>query len=399
MRVGVVVEQMGAEYGGGHTFREEIYRALLRLQGELSQEYVFVVKGSAPDYLESQSYLSLEVPSPPDLSARSLLRRIWDKIFPPEPPDLRPRIGEALPAEEVDFLYFCYPDVITDTGVPVLSTIWDLAHRYAPYFPELTVGDVRVGRELHFQKLALHSDLLIVGTERGQNELTQYFGVDPHRQWKIKHPTPADALHFTKSDGEDTRESKEPYFVYPSQYWPHKNHVTLLKAWAELRSETGSPPKLYFTGSNQGNQEHVRTVLQEMNLEDCVEMTGFLEREDLLSLVRDSTAIVFPCLFGPENLPPLEAGALGVPTIIADVPGFREQLGDSAFFIEDPMDPSEWASAVTQLINEPDTREHLAAQARERAEDYTVDHFVRELDEHLERFSRIRDLWAKQFQA
>ena len=42
-------------------------------------------------------------------------------------------------------------------------------------------------------------------------------------------------------------------------------------------------------------------------------------------------------LFGPENLPPLEAMALGCPVVAADVPGAREQLGDAALRVP-PID-------------------------------------------------------------
>jgi glycosyltransferase involved in cell wall biosynthesis len=41
----------------------------------------------------------------------------------------------------------------------------------------------------------------------------------------------------------------------------------------------------------------------------------------------------YPSFFGAENLPPLEAFALGCPVIAADMPGAREQLGDAAILV------------------------------------------------------------------
>ena len=44
--------------------------------------------------------------------------------------------------------------------------------------------------------------------------------------------------------------------------------------------------------------------------------------------------MVFPSLFGPDNLPPLEAIAHGCPAMVADIPGAREQLGSAVSYFQ-----------------------------------------------------------------
>ena len=41
--------------------------------------------------------------------------------------------------------------------------------------------------------------------------------------------------------------------------------------------------------------------------------------------------MVFASIVGPNNYPPIEAASLGCPVILSDLPGHREQMGESAF--------------------------------------------------------------------
>ena len=41
-----------------------------------------------------------------------------------------------------------------------------------------------------------------------------------------------------------------------------------------------------------------------------------------------------PTYFGPTNIPPLEAFALGVPVLYSDLPGLKDQVGDSALLLD-----------------------------------------------------------------
>lgn len=398
MKVGVIVQQTGAEFGGGYTFREEIYRALVSSSFKSTLEYVFVVEGETPEYLKNSRCLPLKLPVVVPLPLWKVrLYRTFPMLqkYEPETIDYPTVMGDRI-ENHVDVLFFSYPDFLKGVNLPVITTIWDLSHRYVPHFPELTSGGNREYRENHFQKLTLNSDFMIVGTERGRYELSLYYGVDPERTWKIPHPTPYDAVDYAKKLASENRAAEkiaDRYFIYPSQFWAHKNHITLVKAWKILLENNPEFPKLIFTGSNQGNQKHVMQMVKDNGLENSVVVTGFLEREELLAKVASSISVLFPCLFGPENLPPLEAGAMGCPTILADVPGFREQMGDAAAYVHDPMDPEEWASTIESFVSSPGLRNELGEKARIRALDFTSQDFVAELDRYLVSFSRSRALW------
>jgi len=97
--------------------------------------------------------------------------------------------------------------------------------------------------------------------------------------------------------------------------------------------------------------------------------------------------------FGPENLPPLEAFALGCPVIASNVSGANEQLGDAALLV-DPKCPKEIAQAIKNLHDKPNLREDLIYRGSKRASIWTGKDFVRGVFSILDEFEAIRRCWG-----
>ncbi len=148
------------------------------------------------------------------------------------------------------------------------------------------------------------------------------------------------------------------YLFYPAQFWAHKNHVNLLLALKLLQSRFDRPLSVAFVGADHGNLAHVKATVDRLGLTDRVHFLGFVPREDLIDLYKEAFALSYVTFFGPENLPPLEAFALGCPVIASDVSGAREQLGDAVLFV-DPTSPEQMAEAVVRLASEDGLRARL----------------------------------------
>jgi glycosyltransferase involved in cell wall biosynthesis len=95
----------------------------------------------------------------------------------------------------------------------------------------------------------------------------------------------------------------------------------------------------------------------------------------LVALYRGALALVYVSFFGPENLPPLEAFALGCPVVAAEVAGAREQLGDAALLV-DATQPPLIGQAIRRLLDDTPLRAHLIARGKERARRSTGRDFV-----------------------
>jgi glycosyltransferase involved in cell wall biosynthesis len=167
--------------------------------------------------------------------------------------------------------------------------------------------------------------------------------------------------------------------------------VNLLLAAATLKREHQVDLPVVFVGSNKGTEECVREFAAQLQPSIDVAFLGFVPMKDLVALYRGAFALAYVTFFGPENLPPLEAFALGCPVIASDVSGAREQLGDAALFV-DPRSPSQIAAAIKSLQDES-LRRSLIDKGRARAERWTAKDFVRGVFAALDEFEPVRRCW------
>ena len=123
-------------------------------------------------------------------------------------------------------------------------------------------------------------------------------------------------------------------------------------------------------------------------------MLGFVSRDELIGLYRQALALAYLSWGGPENLPPLEAFALGCPVIAAQVPGADEQLGKAALLVA-PGDPAQISDAIVRLHASPKLRGELTMLGRLRALRSSGDDYVSGVFKFLDRFESTSRCWGR----
>jgi hypothetical protein len=112
-------------------------------------------------------------------------------------------------------------------------------------------------------------------------------------------------------------------------------------------------------------------MVERLGLSGQVVFTGFVTQQELAELYRGAAMMVYASFCGPENLPPLEAFALGCPVVAADVPGAFEQLGEAALLF-DPLSPEDMADKIHALLAQPERRDDLRKKGFQRAAVWTA---------------------------
>jgi len=113
----------------------------------------------------------------------------------------------------------------------------------------------------------------------------------------------------------------------------------------KILKDKGFDLKIVFTGSNQGNMDYIKSQVKSLNLEKDVIFAGFVTREELVSLYKNSFGLTYASLLGPDNIPPLEAMAVGCPVFISNLQGHIDQLGDRATYFN-PLNPEDLAEKI-----------------------------------------------------
>ncbi len=85
-------------------------------------------------------------------------------------------------------------------------------------------------------------------------------------------------------------------------------------------------------------------------------MLGLVDEDELIGLYQHAHALVYLSRFGPENLPPLEALALGCPAIVANVPGRRRAARRRGADRRPRRSPPAVADAIQRVGQKPERR-------------------------------------------
>jgi glycosyltransferase involved in cell wall biosynthesis len=232
--------------------------------------------------------------------------------------------------------------------VPSLAAVHDLMHRYEKRFPEVGNKKEFARREYHYQNTCRFSKGILVDSNLGRQQAVQSYQIPP----EACHVLPYIANRYIENvkpslDFDRKYQLPSKFLFYPAQFWAHKNHDNLLKAFAACKKELPDM-QLVLVGSPKNHYDAVIRLISDLKLEDSVHILGLIDEVDIPEFYRRARALVMPTFFGPTNIPPLEAFALGCPVAISGIYGMQEQLGDAALFF-DPLSPSDIASKIKAI--------------------------------------------------
>jgi alpha-1,3-rhamnosyl/mannosyltransferase len=148
-----------------------------------------------------------------------------------------------------------------------------------------------------------------------------------------------------------------PYFVYPAITHPHKNHVTLLRAFAAVAADRPDV-SLVLTGGEGTREREVLEEIERLGLSHRVQRPGRIPQMELDWLLRGATALVFPSCHEGYGLPAAEAMAVGCPVIASNVTALPEVVDDAGLLL-DPDDIAGWSSAMLRTLEDGALRARL----------------------------------------
>ena len=236
---------------------------------------------------------------------------------------------------------------IPPARMPTVVTLYDVQHLD---LPEMFPRAERVFRALAYHRSARSAARVVVSSAFVRDRAVERLGLDPD----LIRVIPFGIDHSTLAPGDELR---EPFLLYPARDWPHKNHERLFHAFALLR-RVRPDLRLVLTG---GTLERVASRPK------GVEIHGHVSPEELVSLYRRASALVFPSLYEGFGQPPLEAMACGCPVACSDAASLPEVCGDAARYF-DPKDTDQIADAVLDVLADP---EPWRKRGLERAAQFT----------------------------
>ncbi|BAV33537.1 glycosyltransferase [Sulfuricaulis limicola] len=250
--------------------------------------------------------------------------------------------------------------------VPSLVSIHDLMHRYERGFPEVSAHGAYFRRERLFRNISRWAKGIIVDSRVGKLHVHESYQVPLERIFELPYIPPG-YIYETGIAGDFSEKYQLPgkFIFYPAQFWEHKNHARLVEAVAKVKTRH---PDIFLVlaGARNNAYDEITRKVKTLELSENVIFLGHVPDHDMPELYRRACAMVMPTFFGPTNIPPLEAFALGCPVAVSNIYGMPEQAGDAALLFN-PNSADEIAGCIERLWSDDSLRASLIAKGRAHA--------------------------------
>lgn len=213
---------------------------------------------------------------------------------------------------------------------------------------------------------------LLTVSEFSRKQLDQ-FGVAPAARTSVVHNGCDHVLRLVPSSAtvDAAGLAGQCYVVALANTQPHKNIAVLLKAF---QSQALSDTTLALFGSAKREDFERQGHTVPFN----VKFLGFVSDEELSGLLQQAIALAFPSITEGFGLPPLEAMALGCPTVVAPCGALPEVCGDASLWAH-PRQPDEWVRHMVQLRDDGVLRAEMKCRGLAQAALFSWDRAARRL--------------------
>ena len=281
-------------------------------------------------------------------------------------------------------------------------------------FPEFFSRPKRLWHKfMRAKRQARNTDAIVAISESTRQDLIDFYGINPS---KIKVIYPGiDGKFKIIEDGQKLLEvsrkynlpvspSGEPgkFILYFGTIEPRKNILGLIKAFENIKKEKSgkilevdwrgfegfvrgrkekafdySQLKLVIAGTRGWLDNNVFETARKSEFKDDIIFTGFINEDDKPYLYNLAEIFVYPSFFEGFGLPPLEAMACGVPTIVSHKSSLPEVVGDAAIMI-DPQNIDELAFTIKEVLENRELNGCLEKRGIERAKQFNWDNTAKQ---------------------
>tara|TARA_B100000787_G_scaffold162112_1_gene142513 strand:+ start:3830 stop:4987 length:1158 start_codon:yes stop_codon:yes gene_type:complete len=247
--------------------------------------------------------------------------------------------------------YIIFPSQEDECGniqLNSITIIHDLMHRYEGRFEEYNDLEYKK-RELCFKRICKYSNKIIVDSPIGKKHVMESYNCKSNKISVLPFTTPK---YLENSKFIDIYKKykipKKKFIFYPAQFWEHKNHINLIKAFNIIKKK-GININLVLVGKEKNNLVKVKKKIEDYNLKKNIFILGYIDQEDIFTFYKKASMMCFASAAGPTNIPPIEAMSLGCPLVCSNAYGMKKQVGKGGL-IFNPDSPSDMANKIYQCF-------------------------------------------------
>lgn len=239
------------------------------------------------------------------------------------------------------------------------------------HFPQFFSNRERLQRKIKFGLTAEFATKIQASSQFIKQDLLSHFkDLTPAQICVISEGVSIEEFSKPRNVDVISKYSIPPDFLFfPAQLWPHKNHMTVLKALERLQRNSKKTIPLVLTGAKFSAADAIFAFIKEHDLKK-VRYLGKVPFDDLVALYQKARYFITAVLYESSSLPFLEAAAAGCATIVSDTPPNREISKILATQLFDPLDDKALAELLARIWDDDSVRKSQAEHNRIAVEHY-----------------------------
>jgi glycosyltransferase involved in cell wall biosynthesis len=270
---------------------------------------------------------------------------------------------------------------VTDAGsdilyIPTVVLQWFNSHRSTlvsmhdiqqAHHPEFFSWPVLLSRKITYALSARYATYVQASSHFVKHDLLAYFRELSPEQIEVI-PSGVTIERFATPVASDIGARyglPERFLFFPAQLWPHKNHLTVLKALKHIENTFGLKIPLVLTGGKFPSTPKIFEFIAEESM-GYVQYVGKVPAQDMVALYQSAAFMITATLHESSSLPILEAAAAGTPVIASRIPPLEELGQVLQLNLFDPLDVEGLAQTILKLWNDKSTGSAQAAVNRQQ---------------------------------
>lgn len=186
--------------------------------------------------------------------------------------------------------------------------------------------------------------------------------------------------------------------LYVGRFDRRKGIETLVRAVGQQQVRQHQNLKLIIVGGSTPGEkdgqekERIESIVHQLGLQNITTFPGRVEHKDLAYYYVAADVCVVPSHYEPFGLVAIEAMASGTPVVASNVGGLKYTVVDrETGLLAPPQDEQVFASAIDQILSNPDWCRQLGENAKERVKSkFSWDGVVSQLDrQYLTELSKL----------
>ena len=287
---------------------------------------------------------------------------------------------------ESDILYT--PTVVLQWFNSRKPTVVSMHDIQQVHHPEFFSWPRRLSRRITYGLSARYASYLQASSHYIKEDLVAHFRELSPDQIEVI-PSGVTIERFAAPSASDVRGRyglPERFLLFPAQLWPHKNHLTVLRALKQIETDRGMKIPLVLTGDKfPATPKKIFEFIAEQSM-GYVHYLGKVPSQDMIALYQNATFMITATLHESSSLPILEAAAAGTPIIASKIPPLEELAQVLQLNLFDPLDVDGLARLIFDLWNDEKTASAQAAVNRRQITCYSWENTARK---YLQFFEKI----------